>query len=176
LAAGRIFFRVEHASEGGIVSPIIDTVASFFEANSWPFNRAEDESVLMTGYQGESGKWPCFAWTHEEQKQFVFYSVCPVSAPEAKRSAVAEFITRANFEMIIGNFELDFEDGEIRFKTSIDVQEDRLTIALVQQMVIANVVMMDRYLSGLLQVISSDVAPKDALAAIERRSPRDQRS
>jgi hypothetical protein len=29
--------------------------------------------------------------------------------------------------MIIGNFEMDFEDGEIRYKTSIDVEDDSLS-------------------------------------------------
>jgi hypothetical protein len=31
-----------------------------------------------------------------------------------ERAPPAEFITRANYGLIIGNFELDFEDGEIR--------------------------------------------------------------
>lgn len=149
------------------MSNLLDVVTDFFEANAWPFTRPEGESVLLTGYQGEHGKWPCFAWVHEPQSQFVFYSTSPVTAPENKRAAVAEFITRANYELILGNFELDYEDGEIRFKTSIDVQDDRLTQSLVQQLVVANVVMMDRYLPGLMLVISSDISPKDAVAKVE---------
>jgi len=47
----------------------------------------------------------------------------------SKRGAVAEFINRANYGIIIGNFEMDFADGEIRYKTSIDVQGDKLTSA-----------------------------------------------
>jgi hypothetical protein len=149
------------------VSKLLEAVTEFFETNAWPFNRPEGEDVLLTGYQGENGKWPCFAWVHEAQSQFVFYSTCPVTAPENKRASVAEFITRANYELILGNFELDYEDGEVRFKTSIDVQEDRLTPALVQQLVVANVVMMDRYLPGLMLVISSDITPKEAVAKVE---------
>ena len=132
------------------MTQILDTVAAFFEEYSWPFTQPEDASLLLTGYQGENGEWSCFAWTHEERKQFVFYSKCTIAAPEDKRDAVAEFITRANYDLLIGNFELDFEDGEIRFKTSIDVSNDRLTTALVEPFVIANVVMMDHYLPGLM--------------------------
>ena len=45
--------------------------------------------------------------------------------------AIAEFLTRTNYSMIIGNFELDFADGEIRYKTSIDVQGDFLRFELI---------------------------------------------
>jgi hypothetical protein len=48
---------------------------------------------------------------------------------------VAEFLTRANSGMVIGNFELDFADGEIRYKTSIDVEGDKLSYAIIKRLV-----------------------------------------
>ena len=102
-----------------------------------------------------------------EQQQFVFYSICPVNAPENKRLAVAEFITRANSGMIIGHFELDFTEGQIRYKTSIDVEDDSLCSALIKRLVYANVMMMDAYLPGIMSVIYGEVTPLDAIAQIE---------
>jgi hypothetical protein len=81
--------------------------------------------------------------------------------------AIAEFLTRANSGIIIGNFELDFTDGEISYKTSIDVEGDRLSFALIQRLVYANVTMMDEYLPGILSVIYDNVSPADAIAKIE---------
>ncbi len=69
--------------------------------------------------------------------------------------------------MIIGNFELDFTDGEIRYKTSIDVEGDRLTSALIRQLVYANVTMMDEYLPGIKAVVEGELSPEDAIAKIE---------
>ena len=80
---------------------------------------------------------------------------------------MAEFLTRANSGMIIGNFELDFADGEIRYKTSIDVEGDSLSSSLIKRLVYANVTMMDEYLPGIMSVIYGDVEPKDAIAQIE---------
>ncbi|MDJ1171766.1 hypothetical protein PMG71_20260 [Roseofilum sp. BLCC_M154] len=34
---------------------------------------------------------------------------------------MAEFLTKANYGMILGDFELDLTDGELRDKTSIGV-------------------------------------------------------
>ena len=146
---------------------MLDTAISFFQEDGWPFQQLEGQPILQIGFHGDNGQWSCFAMAREEQAQFVFYSVCAARAPEAKRLALAEFLTRANYGLIIGNFELDWRDGEVRYKTSLDVEGDRLTPALVKQMAYANVVMMDRYLPGIMRVIYGDVAPAEAIAGID---------
>lgn len=65
--------------------------------------------------------------------------------------------------MMIGNFEMDFTDGEIRYKTSIDVEGDKLSSALIKRLVYANVMMMDEYLPGIVSVTEGDMEPKDAI-------------
>ena len=153
------------------MSDIADTALAFFEAESWPVMQIENRSLLGMVFQGESGTWNCYAGGSEEPEQWVFYSVCPVSAPAANRAAVAELLTRANYGLVIGNFEMDFEDGEIRYKTGIDVCGDRLTPALIRQMVYANVATMDIYLPGILSVIYGDVSAAEAVAQVEKSMP-----
>jgi len=149
---------------------IFEEMVIFFKEDDWPFYEVEGKPILQMAFQGENGKWTCYAKARVEQEQFVFYSICPVNAPDSKRLAVAEFLTRANSGMIIGNFELDFADGEVRYKTSIDVDGDMLSSALIKRLVYANVTMMDEYLPGIMSVIYGDVSPKDAIAQIEGQS------
>ena len=149
------------------MTAILDTATSFFEEDGWPFTQFEGQPVLQMGFRGENGQWTCLAQAREEQSQFLFYSLCPVNAPEDSRPAVAEFLTRANYGLFIGNFELDLDDGEIRYKTSIDVEGDHLSPALVQQLVYANVFTMDRYLPGMMGVIYGHISPEDAIAQVE---------
>jgi hypothetical protein len=141
---------------------------NFFKQNEWSFSQIENQPILQVSFQGANGKWNCYARAREKQQQVVFYSIFPVNAPENKRLVVAEFITRANSGTIIGNFELDFTDGEIRYKTSIDIEGDRLSFALIKNLVYANVSMMDEYLPGIMSVIYGDVEPQQAIAQIEK--------
>ena len=146
---------------------IFNSLVAFFEDDQWNFSGVDNLPVLSLSFTGRSGKWLCYAQAREDQEQMVFYSVCPIYAPKTRRTAVAEFITRANYGMIIGNFELDFADGEIRYKTSIDVEGSRLTAAMIKQLVYANVVIMDRYLPGLMRVIYGDASAADEIDNIE---------
>jgi len=146
---------------------LLNVAINFFTEDNWPFTQLQDQPILKLGFQGESGQWSCYAQAREEQAQFLFYSVCPVKAPEDRHTAVAEFLTRANYGLFIGNFELDFSDGEIRYKTSIAVEGSQLSPALVKPLVYANVLMMDRYLPGIMSVIYGSIPPAEAVAEAE---------
>lgn len=149
--------------------PIFDLMVQFFKNDSWNFQQIEGRPILTMGFKGDNGRWDCFAQAREEQKQFVFYSVLDARVPPEKRSAVAEFICRANYGLILGNFEMDFSDGEVRYKTSIDVKEseDKLTHGLLKRLVYVNVVMMDKYFPGLMGVIYAGQSPAEAMAKVE---------
>ncbi len=147
---------------------LLETVIHFFTTDDWTFTKLQGKPVLQLTCQGENGKWICYAHAREAQQQFLFYSLCPIATPEEKRSEIAEFLTRTNYGMTSGNFELDFNDGEIRYKTSIDVEGDRLSSALIKRLIYINVAMMDEYLPGIKAVIEQGVSPEAAIWAIEQ--------
>ncbi len=80
---------------------------------------------------------------------------------------MAEYTTRANFGLILGNLEMDFSDGETRFKTSIDVEGDRLTPALVRGLVYPNLQAMRQYMPGLDSILNDDASALEAISEVE---------
>ena len=98
---------------------------------------------------------------------FVVYTFFPINVPENRRSAVSEFLTRANYGLLNGNFEMDFEDGEIRYKVmtrcgDIDYDPDSMEF-----IVDCGFMMFERYGHALLSVIYGNVDPKQAVEAAE---------
>jgi hypothetical protein len=81
--------------------------------------------------------------------------------------AVAEFITRANYGLRIGNFELDFDDGEVRYKSSLDFEGLALTPELIRNTIYPAVQTIDRYLPGLMSVFYASKSPAEAIAEVE---------
>jgi len=149
---------------------ILDAIKKFFRDDDWPFTEMEGKPILRTGFSGKNGKWTCFAQARENQQQFIFYSVCPNPAPEDRRPAAMEFITRANYGLVIGNFEMDINDGDIRCKTSIDVEGGELNHVLIRQVVYSNVMTMNKYLPGLMSVLYANVSPEQAIHTIEGKT------
>ena len=146
---------------------LLDAVTSFFREDEWSFRQLEGKPVLSVNFSGKNGQWTCYAHIIEEKEVFIFYSYCPVKAPEDKRHILGDFLTRANYGLYVGNFELDYNDGEVRYKTSIDVEGDRLSTALARRIVYDNISIMDRYLPGVLSIIYGGASPTEAIAQVE---------
>jgi len=149
---------------------IYQAMLNFFSEEDWEFTKLQGKLILRLAFQGKNGQWNCFALANEDQHRFVFYSICPLEIPFTTRITIAEFLTRSNYGMEIGNFEFDLDSGEIRFKTSLDVTEDRITPALIKQLVYTNVLTIDQYLPG-IQAVLDGVTPADAIRVIEQPGP-----
>lgn len=143
-------------------------VREFLTTDEWNPLPVEETNDFRTSYQGDNGTWTVYAAILEDREEFAFYSIMPDNVPEDRRAAVAEFITRANFGMYIGNFELDWSDGEVRFKTSIDVEGGDLTATMIKNLTYLNVLTMDRYYPGLHKVAFEGADPAAAVAEIEQ--------
>ena len=146
---------------------LFEEIRTFLTEDEWPFSQLEGKTVFRTAYHGKNGTFTCYAQAREEQFIFLFYAVCPINVPEDKRQVVAEFVTRANYGMYVGNFELDFTDGEVRYKTSLDVENAELPQPVIKNLVYAAVWTMDRYLPGLMKIIYGGAVPTAVLEEIE---------
>ena len=152
---------------------IFNLVFKFFEDDDWHPQLMNEDSALRMAFRGNNGGWACVVHVREEQKQILFYSVLDSFIPEEKRATAAEFLMRANYGMFIGNFELDYTDGEVRYKTSLDVEggEEILSSNIIRNLAYPNVLMMDKYLPGLMSVVYGGVSPVEAIEMVEKEEP-----
>ena len=149
------------------MATLFESVVQYFTKEEWYFLKLDSRPTLQMNFNGSNGKWICYANVNEEKGFFSFYSVCPVNVPEDHRAVVAEFITRANYGLLIGNFEMDYRDGEVRYKTSIDVDNTEINDSLLENLVNVNLLMMDRYLPGILQCVYGQISAEVAIKSIE---------
>ncbi len=71
-------------------------------------DQAEHDSLPMIklDYEGAAGRWTLYVRVREEAEQVIGLSELPARAPVDRRPAMAEFVTRANYGLNIGNFEM----------------------------------------------------------------------
>jgi len=142
-------------------------MVTFFEQNDLRFQIHPVEPLVFMQMTGENGTWSFLAMCDDVKDRFSTISSAPVRIPAPKRAAVAEYLTRANWGLAIGNFELDYSDGEVRYKVSMDTDGIQLNEQLIGQTVAVNCRMMDRYLPGLMAVAYSNETPESAVKRIE---------
>jgi len=123
----------------------LEFLASTLRASGLELTEHPEQQAVSFGHRSEVGDWEVFCRIRSPYSQIVIYSIHPYATPEHTRGTMSELLTRANYGLVIGNFELDLEDGEVRFKTSLDFSGDRLSGALIAMLLQHNLEGFARY-------------------------------
>jgi hypothetical protein len=145
----------------------LETVKAFLDQEKWAYEEHPEGNALRMRFKGEAGEWVVVARDVDDGQKLLVYSLPSNTIPADRRPAVAEALCRINYGLILGNWEMDVRDGEIRYKTSVDVRGVEPSVEMVQHLVFMNVVMTDRYLPALLGVAYGQQSPEAAVAAVE---------
>lgn len=157
----------EPASGQPLRIPLLAQVTQVLEERGIDWSETTDDEVIEAEIGGENGTWTCYLVARETEQRVSVYSQAPWYAPEPIRGAMAELLTRINYGLSIGNFEMDFSDGEIRFKTSLDVSGDHMSAELFSNLLEPNFAAMDTYLPALEAVRDDRLTPTEAAAFVE---------
>lgn len=149
--------------------PVLEIVKQFLTEENWQYQMLEKRPALRIGYHGEHGTWVCYAQVDEQAQRLLFYSWMGMNIPILYRAAVIEYLTRVNFALTLGNFEMDLQNGEVRFRTSLDCAEGLPGKNALRTCLYANVRCMDHYFPGVLAVVHSGISPQAAMARVERQ-------
>jgi hypothetical protein len=129
----------------------------------------ESQTIFNLGMELENGNYDCYIDLRTEENQVLIYTISATKIPTSQRVRAAEYISRANYNLIIGNFELNFEDGKIRYKTSYlyDTNFPNSEEVFLKNMS-ASFHTMDKYIAGIMSIIYANVSPESAVNDVEK--------
>lgn len=144
---------------------LFDELVAFFRKMGWPVNQVPDHPILSFTYEGGTGTWVFVASVAEETRIVTMFSRAPVACPPERMPAMCEFIVRANYGMTHGNFDMDHADGEIRYRTGVDLAGYAMNHDNLVAMARYNLASMDVYLPAIQAVIQGTHTPEAAVVA-----------
>lgn len=138
------------------MNEIKKSVINLLNMKEWPY--LENEELIKIDIDGNNGTWPSFVKCEEDEKILLYYSVFPVRIPKEKIDIVINGISRINYGLKIGNFEISYDQGELHFKTSIEFPNTDMDYKpFIEKMILTNILTTDEYLPIIMKFIHSDV-------------------
>ncbi len=129
-------------------TPIIDSLKAYLHNQHWHYTyyrpRTHDSqqshhlSLRMRNKDLECGY---LFRVQEDNALLAVYGILPFLIPQSHQSAAMLLMTQINYDMLIGNLEMDVSDGEIRYKHAIDVEAVGLDDAIIEHLLQSVVVM-----------------------------------
>ena len=141
---------------------LMEAVKAYYDSQGWHYRyKTEKDTIEMI--IGVNAMSSCRVVTKVKNDRFSTYCIFPPRVPEEKRAAVGEYLHRANDGLDIGNFEMNYENGEIRYKANIFCGDQIPDMEIIERLVDVGMDMFDRLSSGILKVMYADKNPKEAL-------------
>lgn len=133
---------------------LANSIDSYLREQDWSFDfdeiggifRVEAElacklNVAMVVYQVMEDSFLCYTTIAEE-------------VPVEMRSAAAEYLHRANYGLPRGNFEFDYDEGSVHFKTFFDCPDDTVTEKQLEDSMAIGLTLFDHYGDGLYELMN----------------------
>jgi hypothetical protein len=139
-------------------------VTAYLDSQEWRYNFDQENGVFRFGINVDSRIKSVNMYIRISERGFVAYGLPEMKADDASARQLAEYFTYCNFGLPYGNFELDFSDGEINFKSSLLCGDTIPPMGVVESIVDMPIRMWERYGNGMLAVLFGGASPKEEAA------------
>ena len=147
---------------------ILQWVRQAFDQRGYRYKADEEENDIEMTFSLDSKLKKCTIRIRCRDDHYDVNTYIELQADEECRQRVAEYITRANYGLRYGCFEMDFRDGEIRYNLPMDCQDrTSLSTDLVIKSIMIPMQMFERYGDGLVAVMYGFKTPEEAIKEAE---------
>jgi hypothetical protein len=147
---------------------LLTAVIDYLDELSWHYQVAEDKQRVLLGVLVADQRLDVMIVVSEERDFIMCLTVLPVLIPAGRRLAIAELICRANYGLNYGNFEMDFVDGELRCRTTINTDTlSMIPLKHIHILLHSNIHLMGRYIPAIMAVTYAGISAAEAIAKVE---------
>lgn len=141
---------------------LAQAINDFMVEDDWKFHFDEEKNIFKFSCEIKSKLKGVDCVIRVKEDSYIVLAICNLSAEDCK-AQMAEFITRANYGLNNGNFEMDYNDGEIRYKVFVDCEDNMPSKAVIKNSIYLPIMMFQRYGDGLASVIFDVKTPEKAV-------------
>ncbi len=143
------------------------------ESNDLTFTADHEKKRIKLTICRNHALYGCSLQISHDDSIFQVYVNYPVLAKDDKlRPSAAEFVIRANYGLVLGSFEMDMRDGEIRYHVGHLIGDGPLVDGTICHLVGAALSTSDRYFPAFMRLLFGGNTAEDAvyLAELEMHS------
>lgn len=104
----------------------------------------------------EHAEYRMFLDCNEKTEIVTAFAYAPFEVPDNRREEVGELFVRLNRQILMGNFDLDFSDGEVRFRAGMDVEGGELTSKMIDNLIGACLWCWEQHYETIMAVVFED--------------------
>lgn len=138
----------------------IELIKSFFKTTDWKYKFSSKRSMFTVGINMGNVLGNLDIYINLRKNAYTVIACLNNHAEEKYFQQISEYLHRVNFGLNNGNFEMDYDDGEIRYKTYVSVENIELSNDIVEESILIPIFMFEKYGKNLLKLMIQEDDPK----------------
>lgn len=145
---------------------ILDQFCGYLEKDDVGYGLHEQEPVLRTGIEGETGYYRITVFVHNDVLAIATW--LPVIVPVELRKTMAEAVNRANDGLLMGSFRLNMSNGHIVYQATMPIGDGELGHDQYRTLMGASIATPERYMRAFYRLVyGDDLSPAEVIAEVE---------
>ena len=156
--------------ERDTAAEVREAVENYFKAEGAKYKPFDERGVAHATYGVDVKFGHVEVFFHAYHDMLILHLIVPLKAGEDERVKVGEFLHRANYGLKLGNFDFDFNDGEVSYRVVLYCGMNDFEPPRHEQIDAAlsiGLMMIDKYGDDLVKVMFGLAEPLDAIAAVD---------
>ena len=152
------------------IETLSNRVKEYLDSQEWHYSFDNEKRMFKFGMGTKTKMKNIDIIIKIRENSIIAYGMPRISADTETMSVAVEYIARANYGLVIGNFEIDCSDGELRYKSSIYCKDDVPSLDVVKYIVELPILMWKIYGDGLLACLFAGSSPEEEIKKLEMNS------
>lgn len=145
---------------------LLNRTLEFLNLQGWSYEYSSKTGLIQFTMNLDSQLGSCRVYVLPDDTEIECVATCPIKASPDVYDDVVEFITRANYNNLIGNFEFDYDDGEIRYRYCMLCDETIPSLYDVARCICLSYKMFEQYGDALVKTLMGYGDPEADIKAI----------
>jgi|JI10StandDraft_1071094.scaffolds.fasta_scaffold1107456_1 hypothetical protein len=144
----------------------INTFEDLLTQEDWSYQKHDGDNrvYLSSSYSGQNASVTLVLDANLKKDWVMSFVYLPSKIQQAFRPAIAELLCRINLSEIgLGHFDLDFDDGEIRFRIIFDLEGSHFSIEMARNMRDQALLTVDKFYPAIMAVLYGDKTAQEAI-------------
>ena len=130
---------------------IVDVLRDWLDSDDWHYEYDAEKHVIRTGITLDCKLRNARVFIPiRADSSYIVNIVSPISGDPKNMGELVKYLAMANFGLPNGNFDIDVEDGELRYKTYVNCKGlEKLPDEIIKDSIYAGWFIMERYGNGI---------------------------
>lgn len=135
-----------------MLDEIKSVILQFLDRDKWKYQVDPEKNVISTGIKLKGKFQSTRALIFLNDNRYTVLELVSDRVNELYRDEMAKLLTRINCGLAYGSFEMDYRDGSLRYKFSVDCDGCLPSLKVVQDSLIIPAMMLDQFCDMILGI------------------------